>query len=100
MIGATWYLLSIGRLVSCWRWECEKENAARPGSCVPAYLDCTDLRRLAWTNATTVASTCDAATNVGFNFGMFADAITNDVFSSKFSAKYLYCLWWGLRNLR
>ncbi|KAL6960624.1 Cyclic nucleotide-gated ion channel 18 [Sarracenia purpurea var. burkii] len=30
---------------------------------------------------------------------MFADAFTTEVASSAFIEKYLYCLWWGLRNL-
>lgn len=46
-------------------------------------------------------SNCDARnSNVDFKFGMFADAFINDVASKNFVIKYLYCLWWGIRNLR
>ena len=107
MIGASWYLLSIGRQFSCWQTECAKENAARlPVPCLPAYLDCNSLlqpERQAWLNATRVTAKCDARDGeLGFiQFGMFADAFTNDVVTTtSFMEKYLYCLWWGLRNLR
>ena len=54
-----------------------------------------------WMNATRVVANCDArGHDTEFKFGMFADAFTNDVASSKFIEKYLYCLWWGLKNLR
>lgn len=84
--------------------ECAKENASRLLTCLPSYLDCNSLEqpaRMSWLNVTHVTAKCDATIdNIGFKFGMFADAFTNDVASSRFVEKYLYCLWWGLRNLR
>ncbi|KAL5582527.1 hypothetical protein UlMin_014969 [Ulmus minor] len=104
VLGASWYLLSIGRQFSCWRAECAKESTSKViSACIPAFLDCNSLQqpeRKGWLNATRVTSACDARnSNVNFKFGMFADAFTNDVVSTSFVQKYLYCLWWGLRNL-
>ncbi|XP_024031392.1 cyclic nucleotide-gated ion channel 18 [Morus notabilis] len=103
ILGASWYLLSIGRQFSCWQMECTKESASRLLSCLPSYLDCNSLEmpaRRSWLNATRVTTRCDARNdNINFKFGMFADAFTNEVASSRFVEKYLYCLWWGLRNL-
>lgn len=36
-----------------------------------------------------------------FNFGIFIDALKSSVVAtSDFPKKFLYCFWWGLRNLR
>jgi cyclic nucleotide gated channel len=35
-----------------------------------------------------------------FNYGLFADALNLDRNRVAFIDKYLYCLWWGFRNLR
>lgn len=54
-----------------------------------------------WLNLTHVLENCDPRNkDNNFKFGMFEDAFTNDVASSRFIVKYLYCLWWGLKNLR
>nr|XP_016441226.1 PREDICTED: putative cyclic nucleotide-gated ion channel 18 [Nicotiana tabacum]XP_016441227.1 PREDICTED: putative cyclic nucleotide-gated ion channel 18 [Nicotiana tabacum] len=102
--GASWYVASIGRQYSCWSNECKKERDAVP-PCVPDFLDCTSdtdtYVRDYWRNSTQVLVKCDAINDEdsGFKFGIFADAFTNEVASSTFMEKYLYCLWWGLRNL-
>ncbi|CAL5368115.1 unnamed protein product [Camellia sinensis] len=102
VLGASWYLLSIGRQHSCWRLECKNEKNA-VASCVLNYLDCNSLdqpERNRWLNATRAIARCDAKKDdTDFKFGMFSDAFTNEVASSPFIEKYLYCLWWGLRNL-
>ncbi|KAG5527275.1 hypothetical protein RHGRI_028240 [Rhododendron griersonianum] len=102
VLGASWYLLSIGRQNSCWKQECFHEKYSVP-ACVLNYLDCNSLeqpQRSRWVNATRVISRCDAKNDDSdFKFGMFADAFTSQVASSGFIEKYLYCLWWGLRNL-
>ncbi|XP_052190610.1 cyclic nucleotide-gated ion channel 18 [Diospyros lotus] len=102
VLGASWYLLSIGRQHSCWRQECRNERNAKP-SCVINYLDCASLNhpmRNKWLNVTRVLAHCDAKKDdTDFKFGMFAAAFTSEVASSRFIEKYLYCLWWGLRNL-
>jgi cyclic nucleotide gated channel, plant len=36
-----------------------------------------------------------------FDYGIFKQALSSGIISSKkFITKYLYCLWWGLQNLR
>lgn len=102
VIGATWYLASIGRQHSCWKQQCNVEK--RGGlSCKYAFLDCRSLGlsdREDWLIVTEVLTKCDARKDDSdFKFGMFADAFKSQVASSEFTDKYLYCLWWGLRNL-
>ncbi|XP_010550110.1 PREDICTED: cyclic nucleotide-gated ion channel 18 [Tarenaya hassleriana] len=103
VLGAMWYLLSIGRQFSCWSQVCKKENALRVLDCLPSFLNCKSLdlpERQYWQNVTQVLSHCDATSSTTtFKFGMFAEAFTSEVASETFTAKYLYCLWWGIRNL-
>ncbi|XVE67954.1 hypothetical protein DITRI_Ditri09bG0029400 [Diplodiscus trichospermus] len=103
VLGAIWYLCSIARQFSCWEVECARENALKRIACIPSFLDCNSLtkpERQYWANVTHVLANCDARNNnVDFKFGMFADAFSNDVASENFVIKYLYCLWWGIRNL-
>ncbi|KAK4750540.1 hypothetical protein SAY87_004022 [Trapa incisa] len=100
VLGASWYVLSIGRQFNCWSTECDKENMI---SCIPRFLDCGTLQlpeRQYWLNLTHVLKNCDPRNSDNdFKFGMFEDAFTNDVASSRFIVKYLYCLWWGFKNL-
>ncbi|CAH9117749.1 unnamed protein product [Cuscuta epithymum] len=104
VLGASWYLSSIGRQHSCWTMQCKIEQNAVP-PCVPSFLDCESvtshtLEREYWLNTTSLLSRCDPNNeDSDFKFGMFADAFTSEVASSRFIEKYLYCLWWGLRNL-
>ncbi|KAK8966907.1 putative cyclic nucleotide-gated ion channel 18 [Platanthera guangdongensis] len=104
ILGASWYLLSMERQYTCWLTECGKENGSmNMPMCNPSFLDCSNLElpeRKAWMNATSVISSCDATSSgVKFNFGMFSDALTDEVVGATFMSKYFYCLWWGLRNL-
>ncbi|ERN05916.1 hypothetical protein AMTR_s00006p00268470 [Amborella trichopoda] len=105
VLGASWYLLSIGRMHTCWKMECRKENGTiiHMPKCDFNFLDCGSsnyMERQSWLNKTHVISNCDPANSVGtFNFGIYADALINEVVQSKFLEKYLYCLWWGLKNL-
>ncbi|XWS32786.1 hypothetical protein CRYUN_Cryun22dG0019500 [Craigia yunnanensis] len=104
VLGAIWYLCSIARQFSCWKAECARENISRFLACIPSFLDCNSLtrpERQYWVNVTNVLANCDGTNNhVDFKFGMYAYAFTNDVASKNFVIKYLYCLWWGIRNLR
>ncbi|CAH2072729.1 unnamed protein product [Thlaspi arvense] len=103
VLGAMWYLSSIGRQFSCWSNVCKKDNALRVLDCLPSFLDCKSLQqpeRQYWQNVTQVLSHCDATSSTtNFKFGMFAEAFTTQVATTDFVSKYLYCLWWGLRNL-
>lgn len=70
------------------------------------FLDCSKanaagVKRQNWLSVTSVFARCDAKNDDSdFKFGIFAEAFTSQVASSPFIEKYLYCLWWGLRNLR
>ncbi|KAL3640127.1 Cyclic nucleotide-gated ion channel 18 [Castilleja foliolosa] len=104
VLGASWYLASIGRQHSCWEQGCKDEWDTVP-PCKLSYLNCDSpemgsIDRQFWLNLTHVLSHCDARNEESdFKFGMFAHAFTSEVASSKFIEKYIYCLWWGLRNL-
>ncbi|TKY73480.1 cyclic nucleotide-gated ion channel 16 [Spatholobus suberectus] len=104
VLGAAWYVSSIQRQYECWRITCRKEmNRTHSPSCNPSFLDCASMsnnERQAWFKRTRVLTDCDALNDKNkFQFGMFADAFTDHVSSSRFFQKYFYCLWWGLRNL-
>ncbi|KAJ4974762.1 hypothetical protein NE237_007936 [Protea cynaroides] len=103
VLGASWYLLSVERQHTCWRSECRKEEAAMLVPCHPFFLDCRTLEhenRKSWLNITRVLPNCDVSNaNIRFKYGIFEDALTNDVTTSRFMERYLYCLWWGLKNL-
>lgn len=105
VLGATWYVSSIQRQYECWKIMCKKEvNRTHSPSCHISFLDCTTIynqERQAWFRRTRVLTHCDALNDKNrFQFGMFADAFTDHVSSSRFFQKYFYCLWWGLKNLR
>lgn len=57
-----------------------------------------DERKL-WQNSTQVFGSCDPDNNSVFDYGIFANAVTQNVVSTEFLEKYFYCLWWGLQNL-
>ncbi|ONI08402.1 hypothetical protein PRUPE_5G176000 [Prunus persica] len=103
IVGSTWYVLSIRRQYECWKGECSKEiNKTHSPSCKISFLDCSsegNPERDAWLKISKVAESCDANDDKDFDFGMFAEAFTNEVAGAVFIEKYFYCLWWGMRNL-
>lgn len=101
VLGALWYLLSIERQYTCWRSVCNKERQKSP-RCYQKFLDCSiidDADRKKWILATDAVKNC-SIDSPDFNFGIFADVLTNEIVGANFFEKYLYCLWWGLKNLR
>ncbi|XP_008794413.1 probable cyclic nucleotide-gated ion channel 14 [Phoenix dactylifera] len=104
VLGASWYLLSVERQTTCWKSECRKENGTQGTPlCDLKFLDCESSNRSdrqIWANNTAVFTNCDASnSDISFNYGIFAPALTNDAVSLGFIKKYFYCLWWGLQNL-
>ncbi|XP_028753848.1 probable cyclic nucleotide-gated ion channel 14 isoform X1 [Neltuma alba] len=100
VLGASWYLLSIERNATCWKSQCKNETF--PMKCVLQYLDCSTLNdddRMKWVNNTSVFDNCNPNNDISFKYGIFGPAVENNVVSSQFVEKYLYCLWWGLQNL-
>ncbi|CAI9099356.1 OLC1v1036163C2 [Oldenlandia corymbosa var. corymbosa] len=96
VLGAIWYLMSFERHFSCWRTICEREKTRH--HCDSIYLDCV-LRghgKDVWRKSTKAFEIC---TPKNFEFGLFADAFTDQVTSANVIDRYFYCLWWGLRNI-
>ncbi|KAL6525467.1 Cyclic nucleotide-gated ion channel 17 [Orobanche hederae] len=100
VLGASWYVLSVDRYLSCWKSMCRRESS--PTKCLLEYLDCDTAesgQRNIWVNGTNVFQSCDPSGDITFKFGIFENAVTKQVVSSSFVRKYFYCLWWGLQNL-
>ncbi|XP_019176565.1 PREDICTED: probable cyclic nucleotide-gated ion channel 14 [Ipomoea nil] len=101
VLGASWYLLSIERHATCWKSACKLEQS--PIRCSLHFLDCgnsfSGLDKPRWANSTRVFTNCNPNNPKFFNYGIYGNAVTNNVVSSKFLEKYFYCLWWGLQNL-
>ncbi|CAA0838842.1 Putative cyclic nucleotide-gated ion channel 18 [Striga hermonthica] len=98
VLGSVWYLMSVERIFSCWKHECRHERGAV--TCRIRYLDCdsSGLEYERWYNNTEVFNGCDGKGN-NFDFGLFADALNDEVPSANLIEKYFYCLWFGLRSL-
>eukprot|EP01018_Ginkgo_biloba_P000760 Gb_31623 [translate_table: standard] len=102
ILGACWYLLAVEREDSCWRKACRNDP-----QCKFEYLYCGKNNSegfIKWhkTSKEVLNSRCPVTgeDNVPFNFGIYTPALkTRIVASRKFLQKYVYCLWWGLRNL-
>ncbi|XP_057501239.1 probable cyclic nucleotide-gated ion channel 5 [Actinidia eriantha] len=106
IVGAFWYLLSVERNDTCWQKAC-KGNRDSGGICDTNFLYCgnQDIKGYdAWKNISesVINSGCpvDDDDNPPFDFGIFKQALSSGIVSSKnFLSKYCYCLWWGLQNL-
>ncbi|XP_051129344.1 probable cyclic nucleotide-gated ion channel 16 [Andrographis paniculata] len=96
VLGSVWYLLAVERIFICWRVYCKKEK----GFCNMKYLDCSSNgpEYHKWYNSTKIYKRCNPEDS-DFNFGLFGDALTDDVPSASFFQKYFYNLWFGLRSL-
>ncbi|KAL1817092.1 protein CNGC15c isoform X1 [Daucus carota subsp. sativus] len=95
-VGACWYLLSIDRQEACWRSVCNLSEL-----CKNDYFDChkaNDAVRSNWFKSSKIKSICNPRAS-SYPFGIYGDAVTKYVTTSRFCNKYFYCLWWGLRNL-
>lgn len=99
ILGSFWYLFAIEREDDCWREACEKEI------CDVKYLYCGEKRvgenSWAWLNTSCTISPAGQIKNqTDFDFGIFLDAFESHIVETKqFPQKFLYCFWWGLRNL-
>ncbi|XP_052139167.1 cyclic nucleotide-gated ion channel 18 [Oryza glaberrima] len=103
VLGALWYLLSIERQYTCWMDVCTRENGTNPAipKCYMSYLDCKTLEdpiRMDWHSRSEIDHQC-LLPEATYVYGLFADALNLDVAKVNFWDKYLYCLWWGFRNL-
>jgi cyclic nucleotide gated channel len=102
-VGAFWYLLSIERVSDCWRASCDEF----PG-CNKIYMYCgsTEESNDEYTEWTTVIrqvihENCEPDSQNPFDYGIYSSAVTSEVIRSKdMTTKLLFCLWFGLANLR
>ncbi|KAL5206159.1 hypothetical protein ABZP36_034368 [Zizania latifolia] len=103
VLGALWYLLSIERQYTCWVEVCTAENGTDSAipKCYMNYLDCktaSDPIRMDWHSRSNIDLQCRLP-EAKYPYGLFADALKLDLDGVQFWDKYLYCLWWGFRNL-
>ncbi|KAL6658309.1 hypothetical protein ACP70R_003895 [Stipagrostis hirtigluma subsp. patula] len=103
VLGALWYLLSIERQYTCWLDVCGRENGttATIPKCFVSYLDCKsqlDPMRDIWYKKSAIKEQC-LLPDATYDYGLFYDALKLDRAGIEFLEKYLYCLWWGFRNL-
>lgn len=98
IVGSFWYLLAVERNDACWQ-----KNCTAAIKCKKDFLYCgnqgmEDYR--AW-NRSILKSNCSAEDNNQFDYGIYSNALSSGIVSSKkFVSKYCFCLWWGLQNLR
>lgn len=96
VLGALWYLFSVQRQESCWREACRLEGPA----CQTMFFDCNIVssNRSIWYELSNITSLCTTG-NGFYPFGIYAEAVDAKLTSSSFAQKYIYCFWWGLKNL-
>ncbi|XP_010506649.1 PREDICTED: probable cyclic nucleotide-gated ion channel 12 [Camelina sativa] len=100
VFGAFWYVSAIEKKSICWHDAC-----ARTSGCNLTDLFC---RRGGGDNSRFLNTTCplidpaEITNSTVFNFGMFIDALKSGVVDVKprdLPRKFVYCFWWGLRNI-
>jgi cyclic nucleotide gated channel len=97
VVGACWYMLAVERQTKCWSEVCSGESL-----CQRVFLDCFSLQsanpgRAAWLNSTVESANCSSD---NFNYGIYQNAIDNNITSEVFLTRYFYSLWLGLLALR
>ncbi|CAK7338191.1 unnamed protein product [Dovyalis caffra] len=98
IVGSFWYLLAVERNDTCWQ-----ENCTDAVKCQKNFLYCgnqhMDEDYAAW-DGSILQSNCSAGDDAKFDYGIYSNALTSGIVSSKkFISKYCFCLWWGLQNL-
>lgn len=98
MLGAFWYLFAIERKDSCWREACRNSTTG----CKIDDLYCVEGRSstLFLSSACPLLEPNQLNETFSFDFGIALDALRERLAERReFSKKFLYCFWWGLRNL-
>lgn len=97
IVGSFWYLLAVERNDACWQ-----KNCTAAVKCKKDFLYCGNQGMedySAW-NSSILNSNCSAEDNNQFDYGIYSNALSSGIVSSKnFVSKYCFCLWWGLQNL-
>ncbi|XP_050238668.1 cyclic nucleotide-gated ion channel 1-like [Mercurialis annua] len=101
IIGAFWYLLSIERKHTCWRKYCKAPMCISDDLYCGAHRDVANSTLINFLNESCpIISPDDIKNSTVFNFGIFYDALESEIVESwSFPNKFMYCFWWGLRNL-
>ncbi|XP_010505102.1 PREDICTED: probable cyclic nucleotide-gated ion channel 12 isoform X2 [Camelina sativa] len=129
VFGAFWYVTAIEKLTICWYdfWKSkimhEFGNEARRGDPWPRQdnitkLFCAHNLVVGINNSIFLLNSCPITDpeklkkpskklaglieKLEYDFGMYGEVVKSEVGSSNlrdFSKKFLYCFWWGLRNL-
>jgi hypothetical protein len=101
IVGSFWYLLAVERNDFCWKKACSDNGYNKK------FLYCGNQYMQgysSWQNRSEAILTSQCSTdndNPPFDYGIFTQALKSGIVSSnKFLSKYVYCLWWGLQNLR
>ncbi|KAG0609672.1 hypothetical protein M758_7G005300 [Ceratodon purpureus] len=101
VVGACWYMLAVERQDKCWSGICLNESTTL--GCRREFLDCASLTNTAisvarqtWLSSTSEATSCNST---NFNYGIYSNAINNNIASAGFLTRYLYSLWLGLLAL-
>lgn len=106
MVGAFWYLLSIERLDDCWRENCKElkfHQCKKYMYCGGGNLGLSGFVEWRTMIRQVLVQECAPVdqNGTGFNYGIYTTAIQSGVISTdNLVAKILFCLWWGLQNLR
>lgn len=102
VVGSLWYILAVERKDACWEKACSYSN-----KCNKDLLYCgqpVTKEHTEWMNENRlqVEKNCSASImNLEFDYGIYARAISSGVTESEdIVSKYLFCLWFGLQNLR
>ncbi|KAG0558680.1 hypothetical protein KC19_10G046300 [Ceratodon purpureus] len=96
VVGACWYILAVERQYKCWSEVCSGESL-----CQRVFLDCFSVQspnpqRDNWLNITVENANCSSGS---FNYGIYQNAIDNNITSEVFLTRYFYSLWLGLLAL-
>ncbi|KAL1191599.1 putative cyclic nucleotide-gated ion channel 12 [Cardamine amara subsp. amara] len=99
VFGAFWYVSAIDKKVKCWYEVC-----GRTSGCKTKNLFCHNVDNSRFLKTSCPVTDPDKITNTTevFNFGMFIDALKSgvvEIHPRDFPRKFVYCFWWGLRNL-
>ncbi|KAK3427808.1 hypothetical protein EUGRSUZ_F03966 [Eucalyptus grandis] len=102
IFGALWYLLAVERKDTCWQKACAETGP----KCMKEFLYCGNKHMSGYEEwreimEDVLGKKCNVADeNLPFNFGIYTQAMSSDIVSSRnFFSKFFYCLWWGLQNL-
>uniref|UniRef100_A0A6N2M2H0 Cyclic nucleotide-binding domain-containing protein n=2 Tax=Salix TaxID=40685 RepID=A0A6N2M2H0_SALVM len=97
IVGSFWYLLAVERNDACWQKNCT--DAVK---CKINFLYCGNQNMEGYNvwDSSNLTSSCSAQDNNQFDYGIYSNALSSGIVSSKkFISKYCFCLWWGLQNL-